>query len=324
MGLYHQFSVLSCATSHSNFTAIPLSARRRDFLAKSADGAPIFLLQDASSAQYSPGVQFRHLTAQFHATCHVSTDGAELQDQFALVACDSSVPELHEIFIRCFGAAIEELPTTCGTAELNSCIQKLINLFKELSQPNGRQVSGLWAELYVIASCSDVSQALSVWHTDPFDRFDFSEGPGCIEVKASTQPIRVHEFALEQLMTPVNGVGYVVSLLLQPLSGGMGVMDLANAIDAKVLHSAALRQKLWSNVAKALGRDFSDKLDKRFDMSYAERHLAAYAMNDIPRPEHPTDPRVTSVRFLADLTTVASSLKKTPSVSLCDFIFEPL
>ncbi len=324
MELFDRFSSLSCATSLSSFTAIPLSIRRRDFLAKGIDGAPIFLVQDASAPHYIPSVHFRHLTAQFHATCQVSADCAELQDQFALISCDSSVPELHEIFIKCFCAAIEELPTNCVTAELNSCIQKLISLFRELSNPNGRHVSGLWAELYVIANCNNVSRALSAWHTDEFDRFDFSWDSHYIEVKASTQVVRVHEFSLEQLMTPVNGAGYVVSLLLQPISGGMGVMDLANSIDKQVMHCAELRQKLWGNVAKRLGRDFSEKLDKRFDISYAKRHLIVYAMDDIPRPENTTDPRVTSVRFKADLTTVVSSLKNMPTAWTSGVIFGPL
>ena len=310
MDLFQQFVATPCTTSTSSFAAISLSKQRKDFLAKREDGAPVFLLHDASAAQYSPGVQYKHLTAQYHVSCNVNTDGADLQDQFALVACDGSVPDLHEIFIRCFGAAIEELPLVCGTRELNLCIQKLLDLFRVLAQPTGREVSGLWSELYVIANSGDIPRALAVWHDAPIDRFDFSWAQGCVEVKSTTLPTRIHEFALEQLMTPENGIGYVVSLLLQYLSGGIGVLDLANSIDAEVQGSAQLKQKLWMNVAKALGSDFSDKLDRRFDPSYASRNLVVYAMEDVPRPVVPSDPRVTSIRFSADLTTAASSLKK--------------
>ncbi len=320
MDLFDHFSELPCATAETNFTAIPLSIQRKDFLAKGADGAPVFLLHDASEIQYSPGVQFRHLTAQFHTTCRVHTDDKNLQDQFALVACDGAVPDLHELFVRCFGAAIEELPVISGTRELNACIQKLLDLFRALSQPSAKEVSGLWGELYVIANSGDMAGALAAWHEDPFDRFDFSWERGCLEVKASTQTARLHHFNLEQLMSPTNGVGYVASLLLQPLSGGLGLLDLANSIEAEVRGSPALKQKLWINLAKALGADFSGKLDKRFDVSYAERCFIVYAMEDIPRPEQPSDPRVMAIQFTADLTTVASSLKK-PSLSALRNIF---
>ncbi|MBS1159674.1 MAG: motif protein [Proteobacteria bacterium] len=266
MDLFDQFSGLPCAAEEASFTAIPLSTKRRDFLSKRADGAPVFLLHDASETQYSPGVHFRHLTALFHATCRVYTDDTDFQEQFALVACDGTVPDLHEIFIRCFGAAIEELPANSGTRELNACIQKLLDLFRALSLPSVKDVSGLWGELYVIANSGDIAGALAAWHEDPFDRFDFSWEQGCLEVKASTQAVRLHHFALEQLMSPMNGVGYVASLLLQPLSGGLGLIDLANSIEAAVRSSPTLKQKLWNNLGKALGSDFSDKLDKRFDV----------------------------------------------------------
>lgn len=320
MDIFEKFLDITCATSPTDFNAISLSAQRKDFLARGANGAPIFLLHDASEAQYSPGVQFRYLTAQFHATCHVHADGEDLEGQFALISCDGSVPDLHEIFVRCFGAAIEELPAISGTRELNSCIQKLLDLFKALTQPGRREVSGLWAELYVIANSGDIVTALTKWHENSFDRFDFSWEDGCLEVKSSVKLIRLHEFSLEQLMVPLNGVGYVVSLLMQPLTGGAGVLDLAAIIEAAVQHSPVLKQKLWRNVAEALGSDFSDKLDKRFDISYTERRLVVYAINDVPRPESPSDPRVTSIKFSVDLTTVVSSLSKS-SISNLHEIF---
>lgn len=318
MNIFDQFSNLPCATSETSFTAISLSTDRKDFLAKGSDGTPIFLLHDASKAQYCPSVQFRYLTAQFHATCRVHTDDKDLQDQFALVSCDSTVTDLHEIFVRCFSAAIEELPTNSGTRELNNCIQKLVDLFRALSHPSGKDVLGLWGELYVIANSGNIVSAVASWHEDPFDRFDFSWEQGCLEVKASMRAARLHTFALEQLMNPTKGIGYVTSLLLQPLSGGLGLIDLANLIEKEVSHSPMLKLKLWNNLAKALGGDFSEKLDKRFDISYAERNFIVYAMDDVPRPEKPSDPRVVAIRFTADLTTTTSSLKKNPLPALRD------
>ncbi|CNI48045.1 Uncharacterised protein [Yersinia frederiksenii] len=320
MNIFDHFLNLPCATSETSFTAIPLSTHRKDFLAKGSDGTPLFLLHDASEAQYSPGVQFRYLTAQFHATCRVHTDSKELQDQFALVSCDGAVPDLHEIFVRCFSAAIEELPINSGTRDLNNCIQKLVDLFRALSQPSGKDVLGLWGELYIIANSGNIVGAMAGWHEDPFDRFDFSWEQGCLEVKASIQSARLHTFTLEQLMNPMKGIGYVASLLLQPLSGGLGLIDLANLIEMELSHSPALKLKLWKNLAKALGGDFSEKLDKRFDISYAERNLIVYAMDDVPRPEKPSDPRVIAIRFTADLTTTTSSLKKNSLSALRDIL----
>lgn len=314
--LYSSFLNLPNAATPSEFRAIHLSAKRKDFLAKNADGAPVFLLHDSSVAKYNPSINFRHLSAQFHATCRVQTNSDNLEDQFCLVYCDATTPELHELFIRCVAAAIEELPDNSSTREIESCITQLRDLFRALALPSHREVSGLWAELFIILKCGNPEQAMSLWHEDQFDRFDFSSSTIHIEVKSTVRGLRAHEFALEQLQPPVQGEGFVISLLLQPLSGGSGILDIAREIEAMVAGHPRLKQKLWENVAKALGVDFSDQLDKCFDQAYAERCLVVYAMNDIPRPETPSDPRVTALRFVSDLTGVSTSLSGAPSAAL--------
>jgi hypothetical protein len=304
-GLFDSFLALPNALGPSEYKAISVSSRRKDFLAKSADGAPVFLLHDSSEAKYNPGINFRHLSAEFHATCRVQTDGGALEDQFCLVLCDGSTPELHELFVRCVAAAVEELPETSLTKDLESSILRLRNLFRALASPNAREISGLWAELFVIWKSGNPAQALSFWHADQFDRFDFSSSNLHLEVKSTVKNIRAHEFSLEQLHPPSTGAGLVASVMLQPLTGGLGVLDLARNIETAVAGSPRLKQKLWENVAITLGADFSDKLDKRFDLSYAERGLAVYAMDDVPKPAASADPRVTAIRFVSDLTGIA-------------------
>lgn len=311
-GLFDSFLALPNAIGPSEYKAISVSSKRKDFLAKSADGAPVFLLHDSSDAKYNLGINFRHLSADFHATCRVQTDDGALDDQFCLVWCDGSTPELHELFVRCVAAAIEELPEKSVTKDLESCILRLRNLFRALAAPNAREISGLWAELFVIWKSGNPAQALAFWHADQFDRFDFSSDNLHLEVKSTVKSIRTHEFSLEQLQPPSSGVGLVASVMLQPLTGGLGILDLARNIEAEIAGSSRLKQKLWENVAITLGADFSEKLDKRFDLSYAERGLAVYAMEDIPKPGVPTDPRVTAIRFVSDLTGIVHTGLPTP------------
>jgi hypothetical protein len=305
-GLFEVFTALPNALGVSEYKAIQVSSRRKDFLAKSADGAPVFLLHDSSDAKYNPGINFRHLSAEFHATCRVQTDVGALEDQFCLVWCDGSSSELHELFVRCVAAAIEELPEVSATRDLESCILRLRNLFRALASPSAREIGGLWAELFVILKSGNPTLALTFWHADQFDRFDFSSDYFRLEVKSTVKSIRAHEFSLEQLQSSTSGVGLVASVMLQPLTGGVSVLDLARTIEAEVVGSTGLKQKLWKNVAATLGADFSERLDKRFDLSYAERWFAMYAMDDVPRLDNPIDPRVTSIRFVSDLTDVTS------------------
>ena len=235
-----------------------------------------------------------------------------LEDQFCLVSCDGAVPELFELFIRCVAAAVAGIPSNAGTRELEASIIQLRDLFRALAMPSSRELPGLWAELFVILRSGNRVNALRLWNSDQFDRFDFSSEALCLEVKATVRGTRVHEFALEQLEPPTEGVGLVASLLLQPLTGGLGVLDLAREIEESAVGDAKLRLKLWQNIAAALGADFSAGLDRQFDMSFADRNLTIYSMTDIPRPERPTDPRVTGLRFVVELATVPSSLQGPP------------
>ncbi|MDG0853052.1 PD-(D/E)XK motif protein [Roseateles puraquae] len=308
MSLFASFQALPLATSAIEFSALPLPGPRGDFLAKAGDGGPVFLLKDSSPASYSPAIELKHVYVQFHSTCRVTADSGAVEGQFAVISCDASVSELHEVFIRCLAAAIEQLPINAATADLQRCLQSLLDLFRALGRPSNREVTGLWAELFVIARSKNIAQALRTWHADQFERFDFSWPSGCLEVKAAVSELRQHEFALEQLMPPLGGAGYVASVLLQNQSGGVGVVDLANEIEAGVAGEPLLRQKLWESIAAALGSDFSERLDRRFDPSYAERSLVVFAMADLPAPDQPGDARITAVRFRADLSTVASSL----------------
>ncbi|MBR8361367.1 PD-(D/E)XK motif protein [Burkholderia vietnamiensis] len=308
MSLITKFLTLPPATSATDFIALPLPGVRNDFLAKASDGGPVFLLQDSSPAVYSPAIELKHVSVHFHSTCRVITAGNAVEDQFALISCDANAPELHEVFIRCLTAAVEQLPMVAVTSDLQRCLQSLLDLFRALGRPGSREVTGLWAELFIIAKSRNVAQALRAWHADPFERFDFSWASGCLEVKATTNELRRHDFALEQLQSPLGGAGYVASVLLQAQSGGIGVVDLCNQIEVCVASEPDLRQKLWENVAAALGNDYSKSLDRAFDASYATRTLTLYAMEDIPAPQQPSDPRITSVRFRTDLSTVTSSL----------------
>jgi hypothetical protein len=302
-----EFTNLQPATSSTEFEASRLSGNRTDYLAKGQDGRPIFLLQDAKTGQYHPSLQLRYLAAEFQLTCRLHIDGAEVEDVFALISCSAEEQELHELFIRSFDAARIQLADSAQTEEIKRTVQNLASLFRAFSKPSQRSITGLWAELFSIARSGVVVDAMRMWRSDAFDRFDFSTQDRVVEVKATTGQLRSHEFSLEQLSVPASGTGFVVSILLQSISGGTSVLELISTIETSIAAEPKMREKLWVNVISDLGSDFSASLDRRFDTSYADRNLTVFLMDDIPKPITSNDPRVTSIRFLADCTGLQSS-----------------
>jgi len=305
--VFEDFKSLSPSNAGVEFDAVPLPGDRGDYMAKSQNGNPVFLLADAKTGQYHPSLQLRYLSADFQLTCRLTTDSGEMEGVFALVNCTSDEPELHELFIRCFDAVRGQLTTTADTEEIKKTVQNLAALFRAFSLPSQRSITGLWAELFTIVRSDVISDSMRVWRAGAFDRFDFSYPNLAIEVKATTGQFRSHEFALEQLSSPVGGNGFVVSMLLQPITGGTSVLDLVSTIETEIATEPKLRQKLWENVINDLGSDFGTSLDRRFDMSYAQRNCKIFRFEDIPQPQPIADPRVGKIRFVADCSSAISS-----------------
>jgi hypothetical protein len=289
-----------------------------DYLAKGQDGRPVFLLHDAKTGQYHPSLQLRYLSAEFQLTCRLHTEGNDIEDIFALVDCTAEEPELHELFIRSFDAARNQLTDNAHTDEIKRTVQNLASLFRAFSKPSQRSISGLWAELFTILRSGVIVGAMKMWRADAFDRFDFSTRHRVVEIKATTGQLRSHEFGLDQLSVPTEGTGFVVSILLQSISGGTSVLELITNIEAGITAEPKLREKLWANVISDLGSDFGASLDRRFDTSYADRNLTIFLMDDIPKPPTSDDPRVTTIRFVADCTGVISSLTDASPSGLVD------
>jgi hypothetical protein len=306
--LLAEFTDLKPSSSPETFNAVRLGATRQDFLGKDQQGAPVFLVADEGEPVYRPVVQHRHLSAAFCMLCRLNVDGTEVVGRFAIIRFEGTAPELHELFIRCVRAAIADLPTGVQTPDIEARVNRLLGLFRALARPAGREISGLWAELYCITASGDVPLAVDRWHIDSTEAFDFSWSQGRLEVKSTVGAFRIHELALDQLQPPSGGSGYVASLVLKAANGGEGVLDLAKQVEAQLQGQLALQAKLWSVVVQSLGADFSEALDRRFDSDLAGKQLMLYRMEDIPTLPPVADARISSVRFKADLSTVQSSL----------------
>lgn len=304
-----EFQRIPKSASYDEFEAVRVSLARDDFLVKGPNGEPIFLLRDFSSIRYVMGRTLKYIKAEFHLTCGIKYEGNYLSGQFAMISCGAESPELHEIFLRCVGASIAVLPPICGTAELENIIIDLLEIFRVLAEPAATDISGFWAELWVIMNSSNIPFALELWHSDIYDRYDFSSSDVFLEIKSTTKSFRIHDFSLEQLNPPENGNGLVISVMLQQLSGGVGILDLVENIEESLTDHPHLKKKLWSIVTKTLGNDFSEQIDKRFDAAFAARNVNVYLMVDIPSMGPLNDARISNVKFSANLSTVNSSLK---------------
>ncbi|WP_342119200.1 PD-(D/E)XK motif protein [Pseudoduganella sp. OTU4001] len=288
------------------FEAIRLGDDRNDYLARTADGAPVFLIEDSCPSHYRVSRSLRHITIDYQVRCKIKLAGGYREGVFAMVHCSAGSSEFHQLFVKCLGSVIRSLPSKRTTNEIESQLAKLIEIFYSLSNSSSKRTSGLWAELWIIANSSSVTRALEAWHDSADERFDFANSNMLVEVKSTTKPIRNHEFSLEQLSVREPQKGIVASLLLQPLTSGKSILDLVDQIERASNLSFELKRKLWKNISQALGSEFERRLEKRFDVAYAAKNILFFDMSEIPKPTPITDPRITSVRFVSNLSGVAS------------------
>jgi hypothetical protein len=183
-------------------------------------------------------------------------------------------------------------------------IQTIVRLFESLNSPPARTANGLWAELFLITSCSAPSDLAEAWHAVPQETFDFAQGQQRLEVKSTGSDRGTHVFSLRQLNPPTGVEAVVCSIEVIDSVGGATVEDLIE--DLRPQLSPPLQQKLWEIAVSTLGTDWISSASLRFGVEHAGDTLRLYDTHDIPSI-NPDDcpPGVSDVHFTSDLTPVA-------------------
>lgn len=305
--VYDEFQKLPVASVSAEFKAVHLSGSKANYLARNAEGAPVFLIAVPKDEAYVPSVRYKNLSVDYQLDCRVDSGQASFEGRFVALSCDSAAAELYEMFVRVVAVGVAQFSSAATARDVDVFVGELQRLFREFDAPGAKEAAGLWGELFVISIAHDCRTALLAWRSDNFERFDFYCKAGALEVKSTELTSRVHEFSLEQLEVPTARRGYIASLMLRPVSNGVGIMDLALRIEAHVQGEVALRDRLWRNVLVSMGADFAKCLDRLFDEHYAMRHLAVIPMHEVPAPARPLDRRISNIRFRCDLSTVVAS-----------------
>lgn len=278
--------------------------RPAHFIARNTSDQPLLLIA-AEAFGGHPAIQLRYLRVDFGARCRISEpEGNETEGDFVVITGQELTPELLALFLRVMDSLLRSLPDNPQLSEVREAVHDVAELFRALEAPARRDVQGLWAELFVIAISGDTNCWLRAWRGHANEKFDFAFDAVRVEVKSGQSPRRLHSFSLEQLAPPPGSNVYVASVLVRQSVGGAGVLDLADRLANGVAEHGALVDKIWRNTVEALGRDFSELTDVRFDEAHAQQTLRFVAAELVPRPRL-VDAGVTNVRFESDIDAIA-------------------
>ncbi|MDI2098323.1 PD-(D/E)XK motif protein [Ruicaihuangia caeni] len=231
-----------------------------------------------------------------------------LQRRFAMVALRRGNDDLLSSFAVVAAALLSTLADNPTSAEIVDFLDSLADLVAQRGVIETSTVTGLWGELWLIASAEDPTPLATAWHSTPGDRFDFSLPSARIEVKTTAGSVRNHEFALDQLAIGDPKTVLVASLAIADDPSGRSVIDLLESLLQRLPGPVAARVNRIA--LRTLAGDIESAEDFTFATIGAEPFLA-FAASDVPRPLVAPGSGITSVRFrcnLDALTPVARSL----------------
>ena len=308
--LWSLFSRLTkpASTEVTQLPAAQIPGRPGDYIAKGPGGEVVVLLRGSHEPVVKPPLRLRHVEVDYGSRCRIAeSDLAPVEGDFIAIRCTEAKQPVLELFVRTVEALFSTLPKEPSATQAEALIAGLVELFRKLLLPSRRSIKGLWAELFVIEHSAFPEAMMAAWHSEDDEKFDFSSEHGYLEVKATEQAVRIHEFSLDQLR-PNGGMPVIIaSLLLRREAGGVSVLDLARRIDRRLAGNSRLREKLWRNLTATVGVDFEEAVDVSFSEALAARELRAIDAANIPCLERPLPHGVLDVRMKVDITDVAQN-----------------
>lgn len=281
---------------------LPASAvpgRQHDYVSFGPQQQPVLLLSYVSPVDFCrPPICLQHLTVEFGIRFRVSALSKVVESKFVVVSLQGHDLSLAEAFCFAADALLASLPEIPSASDIEKAVRDLVEVMSTLSLPSPRAVAGLWAELWLMSVASNPQAALAAWHQDPKERFDFSFIGHFVEVKATEQESRNHEFSYEQLRRTEMPVS-VASLRLRRSQRGISVADLLATLQIGL--TADMRAKLIKNVFGAIGSAIFDAREIRFDDAFAAANLRVVNADRVPAVEIPVGSPISSVRFRVNL-----------------------
>ena len=210
-------SVEAHRTEGAQLPAAQMPGRPGDYIARGTDGAAVVLLRGSHGPIVKPQLRLRHIEVDYGSRCRVAEAGVDpVEGDFIAIRCVEAKQPVLELFVRTVEALVATLPKEPSAAQTETLIEGLVELFRKLTQPARRSIKGIWAELFVIERSAVLEEMVAAWHSDTDEKFDFASERGYVEVKATEQAVRVHEFSLGQLRPNGNMPVIIASLRLAP------------------------------------------------------------------------------------------------------------
>lgn len=305
--IYQKFKKVSSYNSQSKncYEVVDVPFSKFHKLGIDTNGCPIFFIK-SSLKGFVPNINLELISIQFNELCKLrkNTVSSILESYYTVISLKTNQEDYIVYFLNVVSLVIEKIGDFPIQQELLNEIEKIVELFRNLSLPPIKTIQGLWAELFVIEQSSNPAYLVKSWHKSPTDIFDFNDGIDRIEVKSTSRNNRIHRFSHNQLTTNEKSNVVIASMYVQQSGQGKTVLDLKQAIDSKLV-SVELRFLLAEIISKTLGSDFEKAGDYYFDYSLAHDSYRKYNSKDIPSINNNLIPvEISNIHYDCDLSKI--------------------
>jgi hypothetical protein len=245
------------------------------FFSKSFDPIGVSFFVRTSSKNLNP-YEGTSIKINWNSNNQITIDSKFITDDFTIVTLKSDSYLMQQIFLDVCMNIIKNIGPEPIFDDLKTYIENLKNLFKK--KPSKKEEIGLWGELLLIYNSHNKEKAISSWHIDPKDKFDFNDGDHKIEVKTTKRNQRIHSFSNNQIIKGKQEDVVILSIMTKELYQGYNVFDLKEEIEKKV--TSSFKQMLLEKIMKAAG-DKLDSYNTTYDYKTAIKQSKFYKAESI-------------------------------------------
>ena len=286
------------------YAAASLPFNKRCKIGISEDGYPMFFVPSTSAA-FSIDINMEMITVLFGRVCKIHDTNCS-EGIYTIITLKTGDSDIQKYFVDIVCIIVEQLPANYSDTTLAQEIQKLVNLFSQLSQPPRKTIQGLWAELLLIEQSTNPDYLIRSWHVDVHDKYDFNDGKDKLEVKSTIRPQKIYSFSIEQLSSNINSNLIIASINTSFVGQGVDIFELRDRICNKV-QDLKTRYRLNEVILKTIGNDISRVSEIYLDYQMAVDSITYYDARDIPCiciDDVPVG--VSNVHFDSDLSGISS------------------
>lgn len=261
---------------------------------------PVFVMESPNPRMNSQIQSTKKLLFSSNTKCEMIISGAVFEKTIHVLTCLSRLTEEQLAFIRLTEAFSKHLESN-NLYMLNELFSALVSLFAQGGRIADIELQGMYVELYVIKYFMNLGINISsFWQKNNKMNFDFTiNRTKRMEVKSTTQGIRIHHFKHEQLLSELYDI-MIVSCLLRRDEAGLSLLQLIQEVRA----IAAQDFKTLLYIEQLIKNTPGEVLDDiKYDENYLESNIRFYPATNVPKFNEAQPEGVTQTEYNSNLST---------------------